>query len=104
MAAMPILKSGCCWKVGSGDEIRIRKDKWIPNYPSNMVQHPVAEDVEECMVANLIDPDLHCWRHDFIMDTFHISDAKTICNIPLSRRRGVDSIVWLHTKNGVYSV
>ena len=37
MATMPFLKSGCCWRVGSGDEIRIRKDKWIPNYPSNMV-------------------------------------------------------------------
>ena len=104
MTAMPLLKSGCCWRVGSGDEIRIRKDKWIPNYPSNMVLHPVAGDVEECMVADLIDPDLHCWRRDLILETFHINDAKAICNIPLSRRRGVDSVVWLLTKNGKYSV
>jgi len=38
------------------------------------------------------------------METFHINDAKAICNIPLSRRRGVDSVVWLDTKNGVYSI
>ena len=90
--------------MDNGDEIRIRKDKWIPNYPSNMVLHPVAGDVEECMVADLIDPDLHCWRRDLILETFHINDAKAICNIPLSQRRGVDFVVWLHTKNGVYLV
>ena len=89
MTAMPLLKSGCCWRVGSGDEIRIRKDKWIPNYPSNMVLHLVAEDVEECMVADLINLDLHCWRRGLILETFHINDAKAICNIPLSQRRGV---------------
>ena len=84
MVAMPILKSGCCWRVGSGDEIRIRKDEWIPSYPSNMVLHPVVEDVEECMVVDLIDPDLHYWRRDLIMAMFHINDTKAICNIPLS--------------------
>ena len=83
MAAMPLLKSGC-WRVGSCDEIRIRKDNWIPNYPSNMVLHPVAEDVEECMVSDLIDLDLHCWWCDFIMETFQINDANAICKIPLS--------------------
>ena len=56
------------------------------------------------MVADLIDPDLHCWRRDLILETFHINDAKAICNIPLSQRRGVDFVVWLHTKNGVYLV
>ena len=70
MAAMPILKSGCCWRVGNGDDIRVRKDKWIPNYPSNKVLHPMTEEVEECMVSDLINPNLHCWRRDFIMESF----------------------------------
>ena len=47
LAAMPILKSGCCWRVGNGEEIRVRNDKWIPNYPSNKVLHPVVEEVED---------------------------------------------------------
>ena len=104
LAAMPILKSGYCWRVGNGDDIRIRKDKWIPNYPSNMVLHPVAEEVQECMLSDLINSDLHCWRRDFIMERFQINDANAIYKIPSSRRRATDSVVWLHTKNGVYSV
>ncbi|KAL0007403.1 hypothetical protein SO802_008905 [Lithocarpus litseifolius] len=31
-------------------------------------------------------------------------DANAICKIPLSRRRVADSVVWMHTKNGAYSV
>lgn len=104
MAAMPILKSGCYWRVGNGEDILIRKDKWIPNYPSNKVLHPVAKEGEEWVVLELIDPDLHCWRRDIIMEGFQRKDANAICKIPLSRRRVADSVVWMHTKNGVYLV
>ena len=30
MAALPILKAGCCWRVGDGASIKILVDKWIP--------------------------------------------------------------------------
>ncbi|XP_075640505.1 uncharacterized protein LOC142612276 [Castanea sativa] len=53
VAALPILKSGCCWRVGNGESIK---------------------------------------------------EAAAICKIPLSRRNIADSLVWLHTKNGKYSV
>ena len=35
MATFPILKFGCCWRVGNGHSIQILGDKWIPNYPTN---------------------------------------------------------------------
>ena len=101
---MPILKSGCFWRVGNGEKIRVRKDRWIPNYPSNKVLHPVAEEVKEQVVSELIDPDLHCWRPDFIMENFQRDDANAICKIPLSQRRVADSVVWMHTKNEASSV
>ena len=46
MATMPILSSGCCWRVGNGESIEVTTDKWIPNYPLNKILHPVHE-VEE---------------------------------------------------------
>ena len=30
--------------VGDGSEIRVLKDKWIPNYPTNKVLHPLVEE------------------------------------------------------------
>jgi len=38
------------------------------------------------------------------MENFQRKDANAICKIPLSRRRVADSVVWMHTKNGAYSV
>ena len=44
LAAQPILKKGSCWRVGDGSEIRVLKDKWIPNYPTNKVLYPPVEE------------------------------------------------------------
>ena len=40
LAAQSILKQGCCWRVGNGSEIRVLKDKWLPNHTTNRVLHP----------------------------------------------------------------
>ena len=55
MAAQPILKKGCCWRVGDGSKIRVLKDKWILNYPTNKVLHPLVEEEWEWRVLELID-------------------------------------------------
>ena len=39
-----------------------------------------------------------------IMAMFHKEDAEVICRIPLSRRSVPDFIIWLHNKNGKFSV
>ena len=60
VAALPILKSGYCWRVGNGSSISVMGDKWIPNYPTNKVLHPIHESVDEmAVVSELIDLELH---------------------------------------------
>ena len=104
MVAMPILRSGSCWRVGSGESIKLLMDKWIPNYPSNRVLRPVHEGEEDWRVSDLIDLELHEWRRDVIMEKFNREDAEAICKIPLSHRRVFDVMVWLHNRKGIYSV
>ena len=55
VAALPILKSGYCWRVGNGVSIRVHKHIWIPNYPANKFFHPAKEENEEWLVSELID-------------------------------------------------
>lgn len=55
-------------------------------------------------MVDLIESGINCWKQDLIMTTFHSEDAEAICQIPLSRRRVVDSIIWLHNRNGRYFV
>ena len=102
--AMPTLKSGCCWRVGSGHSIQVLGDKWIPNYPTNSIIHSAKEDVRDALVTNLINQELHLWRTDWIMEMFEKEDAEAICRIPLSRRYVDDSIIWLPNKKGLFIV
>ena len=55
LVAQPILKKGSCLRVGDGSKIRVLKDKWIPNYPTNKVLHPPMEEEWEWQVSELID-------------------------------------------------
>ena len=104
VAALPILKSGCCWRVGNGESIEATMDKWIPNYPSNKILHPMHGMEEGWRVSDLIDWDIHGWKRDIIMAHFNREEAETICRIPLSQRVVKDSVIWLHNKKGEYLV
>ena len=103
MAVMPILKMGCCWRVGDGLNIRGAVDKWIPNHPTNKVLFPTVLEDENWYVADLIDPDLNWWNCELIYAKLHRVDADAISKIPVSRRSAPDAIFWLHSKDGVYS-
>ena len=104
LATQQILKTGCCWRVGNGSSIRVTRDKWIPNYPSNKVLHPPVEDEWEWRVAELIDWERHNWDGELIRSRFHREDAEAIIRIPLSRRYVMDKMYWLHHKTGAYTV
>lgn len=104
MATQPILKQGCCWRVGDGSSIQVTKDRWILNHPTNMIIHPPLEEEWEWRVADLINWRIKAWDRDFIESTFQGDDAKAILCIPLSRRYAPNVIFWHHTKNGEYSV
>ena len=86
MAALPILKSGYCWRVGNGSSIRVLGDKWIPNQPTNKIIHPANGDINDWLVSDQIDHDLHSWQTDVAMTMFHREDAEALCKISLSWR------------------
>ena len=104
MAAQEILKQGCCWRVGDGSAIRVTKDKWIPNHPTNMVIHPPQEDEWEWRVVELIDWTTRIWDRHLVEIKFHRDDAEAILRIPLSKRYTDDILFWLHNRKGKCTV
>ena len=103
-AAQPLLKKGCCWRVGDGSSIRVTKDKWILNHPTNMVIHPPLEEEWDWRVSDIIDWRIKEWDRELIEAKFHRDDANAILRMPLSQRQASDLIILLHTKSGEYSV
>ena len=93
MAAMPILQSGHCWRVGNGVLINALKDKWLPNFPTNKVLNPIQDNWDELLVSELINPELNAWRYEEIRTIFHSDEADAICKIPLSRRCVADTMI-----------
>ena len=55
-------------------------------------------------MADLIDWRSKIWDREFIEANFHIDDAKAILSMPLSRRNAADLLMWLHSKDGEYTV
>ena len=64
--------------MGNGTEIRVMKDKWIPNYTTNRVLHPPKEEDWEWRVCELIDWPTKTWDCQLIDSRFHREDAKAI--------------------------
>ena len=104
MAAMPILQSGHCWRVGNGVSINALKDKWLPNFPTNKVLNLTQADRDELLVSELINPELNVWRHEDIQTIFNSEEADAICQIPLSKRWVADTMICLHNPRGVFTV
>ena len=55
-------------------------------------------------MADLIDWRSKLWDREFIEANFHMEDAKAILSMPLSHRNAADLLMWLHSKNGEYTV
>lgn len=104
LAAKPILTAGTCWRVGNGDSIRVCHDNCLPHHPSKRVLQPPPSLDRDMRVSELIDFDVHGWNRPLILQLFSIADASAILNIPLSYRLPPDTLFWLHSKNGCFSV
>ncbi|KAK5817794.1 hypothetical protein PVK06_022722 [Gossypium arboreum] len=68
-AAKGLLKSGLCWRVGNGRNIRIETDVWVPN-ANNLYIKQKVRGPNLVMVANLIDSNTSSWKSELIKNTF----------------------------------
>ncbi|KAA3479525.1 reverse transcriptase [Gossypium australe] len=82
-AAKGLLLSGLCWRVGTGHDIRIEEDVWVPNVPGLLIKQRVKRH-NITMVADLIDSNAKSWKTELIWNTFSEDDVQKILQIPLA--------------------
>jgi ribonuclease HI len=103
VAGIQTFQRGCIWRVGSGSQINIWRDPWIPESPSRKVITPRGASMLT-FVEELINPHDGQWDEVLIRDIFSPVDANRILQIPLNVQLVEDFVAWHYTRSGTFSV
>ena len=102
IGARDVIQKGMVWRIGIGEAVRIKEDKWLPGRANcSIISHlpSLALDVK---VSSLIVPDRAAWRTEAMQQMFKPYEVDIILGIPLSTRCPDDRIIWAHTPTGMF--
>lgn len=103
LKGLETFKKGYIWRVGSGEDIKIWSDPWIPSSPDRKVITPRGQTILT-KVCELIDQVQGTWDEDLVRNIFNPVDARRILQIPLNHHAFEDFIAWQPNKSGIFSV
>ena len=103
VAGIQTFKRGCIWRVGSGAQIDIQHDPWIPSSVTRKVITNRGATILS-KVDELINPYTGQWDEDLIRDVFSPVDVHRILQIPLNYHLTKDFVAWNYTRSGTFSV
>lgn len=92
-----------CWRVGTGSNISINDNAWIPD-AVNFKVSSVVNTMQYAEVSELIDSNARIWNRELIDNTFSTVDAGKILRIPLACTLHDDLLVWGCDHSGEFSV
>lgn len=102
-AAKVTLCSSLAWRVGTGEQILINKDAWIPGAKQYKLSKHI-QTMHNCKVTELIDLISRTWKEDMVIRTIQATDATRIFRIPLARTVHDDLQVWQRELSGEFTV
>ena len=103
LSARDVIRRGMVWRVGTGERVRIKEDRWLPDKTNGLVISPLPQVAAETKVSSLIDQDQVRWNEEVVRNLFLPHEANSILAIPLSLRRPPDRIAWKHTPSGLFT-
>ncbi|XP_075675111.1 uncharacterized protein LOC142644344 [Castanea sativa] len=94
LSARDVIRKGMVWRIGDGQSVRIKEDKWLPVKPSRLTLSPLPSFVVEAKVSFLINPDLSMWKSEEVNQLFLPYKASLVLAIPLSHKKPPDRVSW----------
>ncbi|KAL4316426.1 hypothetical protein AHAS_Ahas15G0283900 [Arachis hypogaea] len=99
-----MIEKGLLWKIGSGTNVRIFHDPWLPppvplNVPQNALTVP--PNLQVYYVSALLNPD-RSWNRNLIESIFSVDICNKIFSIKPTEEE--DEVNWCWTKSGIYEV
>lgn len=104
MAAKHVVVKGSRIQIGSGQQVHITKDPWLPDADNGFITTDLAENIAKAMVNCLMVPGQRRWDIDLVADVFNTRDAALILQVPLSTRQVNDRWFWLADPKGEFTV
>lgn len=101
--AKHVIEVGRVWRVGNGQSIQVRNDRWLPQVSGSKVISPLSGLGNVSKVCDLINHDKHGWKVKLINNNFMPHEAKIMKGIPFSVYESQDKEVWLPSKHGEYT-
>ncbi|XP_072062287.1 uncharacterized protein [Arachis hypogaea] len=99
-----VIEKGFLWKIGSGANVRIFHDPWLPPpLPFNVPQAAVTipPNLQVYYVSALLNPD-RSWNRNLIESIFPVDICNKIFSIKPTEEE--DKVNWCWTKSGIYEV
>ena len=94
---------GSKWRIGDGQSVMIRGDKWLPDLYSSRVVSPQKNFSNNSWVWALIDEENRCQMEDRICEEFLPHEVEAILSLPLSFNGKEDRLIWAKMTNGYYT-
>ncbi|KAI5337638.1 hypothetical protein L3X38_016909 [Prunus dulcis] len=96
-----VLIAGLRWRVGNGDNIRVKEDPWLPvPYTFKIISHHADMPI---YVRDSIDLVTKQWRGAEVERLFMEIEAKLINGLAISRWGCPDKLIWHFTKHGGFT-
>ncbi|KAL6179662.1 hypothetical protein ACLB2K_046334 [Fragaria x ananassa] len=98
--ARDLLVNATRWQIGDRCSVRAWEDPWLPR-PRDF--RPLSQRSSSNMLVNdfiFVDK---MWNVDLVGEHFEQADVDLILTIPLSRRAGLDKLVWHYDLKGSFS-
>ena len=103
LSARDVIRKCMVWRIGDGQSVRVKEDKWIPTRPGSVPASPLSTALPDPMVGGLINHDLGIWKSNLVHQHFLPHEARLILGIPLSPRFPSDRVVWSLTPSSKFS-
>lgn len=92
LGARDVIRRGMVWRIGNGQDVRIKEDRWLPIKSNRTALSPLTSVQPDTKVCSLINHELGMWKSDVVERLFLPHEASLILGIPLSLRMPPDDI------------
>jgi len=90
--------------IGNGKGFNITYGNWIPSFKGLQILKKDHLKPGISMVNDLLSKENQCWKEEVINNNFISIEREAILQIPITNMEEDDSLCWMGTKDGDYTV